>query len=482
MSWLLIVLLDALVVGVFCLVAWKLIARRRPPAEQKQLDRRFEQQAFHDELTKLPNRMLLRDRLERALARSVRRRQSCAVLSVDIDRFKLVNDSLGPAIGDQLLRDAAARLDSCLRPEDTVARTGDDEFMVLLETVRSPAEANAVADRLTNALGPPFEVEGHELTLRASIGIAIGRGGRDRSEDVLQNADVAVHRAKDGGRARVEMFRQEMNPHPTLRLGLEAELRHAVERQEFFLEYQPTVSLDDARVVGYEALLRWQHPERGVVDPLEFVPVAEETGLILPLGRWILATACEQAAAWAEAGQQPARILSVNLSARELQQRRLRLADEAASALAGSGLEPQALSVEITEEAVMDNVETAASNMKDLEAIGVGITLDDFGTGYSSLNHLRRFPIDRVKIDSSFVHELTESAEGEAIVRALIEVCHALRAEVIGEGIETEEQVSRLRELDCDLGQGAYFSRPLPPDRMEELLARDAPLMGTNAG
>jgi diguanylate cyclase (GGDEF)-like protein len=232
MSWLLIVLLDALVVGVFCLVAWKLIARRRPPAEQKQLDRRFEQQAFHDELTKLPNRMLLRDRLERALARSVRRRQSCAVLSVDIDRFKLVNDSLGPAIG--------------LRPEDTVARTGDDEFMVLLETVRSLAEANAVADRLTNALGPPFEVEGHELTLRASIGIAIGRGGRDRSEDVLQNADVAVHRAKDGGRARVEMFRQEMNPHPTLRLGLEAELRHAVERQEFFLEY--TVSLDDARV------------------------------------------------------------------------------------------------------------------------------------------------------------------------------------------------------------------------------------------
>jgi diguanylate cyclase (GGDEF)-like protein len=478
MSWLLIAVVDALVVGAVCAAAWALI-RRRPPTEHEQLEQHFEHQLLHDDLTKLPNRTLFRDRLERALARSVRRRQSCAVLSVDIDRFALVNDSLGPAVGDQLLREAGARLDACLRPEDTVARTGGDEFMVLLETVRSTAESIAVSDRLTEALGPPFEVDGNELYLSASIGIAIGRGGRDRAEDVLQNADVAVHRAKDAGRARTEMFRQEMNPHPTQRLGLETDLRRSVENMDFLLEYQPMVHLDDGKLVGYEALVRWQHPERGVVDPLEFIPVAEETGLILPLGRWVLKTACAQAAAWS--GMADAS-LCVNLSARQLQQPRVRLVDEVTAAYAGAGLEAQKLCVEFTEEAVMGEVDDAIAAMEDLNRLGVEIVLDDFGTGYSSLNHLRRFPIGRVKIDRSFVRELTESDEGEAIVHALIDVCHALHAEVIGVGIENAEQAAHLRELGCDLGQGDYFSPPLPPQEMGQLLKSGAPLLGANSG
>ncbi|HEY1358368.1 MAG TPA: EAL domain-containing protein [Thermoleophilaceae bacterium] len=476
MSWILIVTVDALVVGAVCAVAWSKIRRR--PTEQEQLEQHFEHQLLHDDLTKLPNRTLFRDRLERALARSVRRRQSCAVLSVDIDRFALVNDSLGPAVGDRLLREAGARLDTCLRPEDSVARTGGDEFMVLLETVRNTAEATAVAERLTEALAPAFEVDGNELYLSASIGIAIGRGGRDRAEDVLQNADVAVHRAKEAGRARTEMFRQEMNPHPTERLGLETDLRRSVERMEFTIEYQPMVHLADGRVIGYEALLRWQHPKRGLVDPLEFIPVAEETGLILPLGRWVLKTACEQAAAWSELGDAA---LCVNLSSRQLQQSRLRLVDEVNAAYAGAGLEPARLCVEFTEEAVMGEVDEAIPAMEDLSRRGVEIVLDDFGTGYSSLNHLRKFPIDRVKIDRSFVRELTESEEGEAIVHALIDVCHALHAEVIAVGIESPEQASRLRDLGCDLGQGDHFSPPLPPDEIGKLLGSGTPLLGANS-
>jgi diguanylate cyclase (GGDEF)-like protein len=377
MSWVLIAVVDALVLGAFCAIAWTVLSRRRAPPEHDELDQQFDRQLLHDDLTKLPNRTLFRDRLERALARSVRRRQSCAVLSVDIDRFARVNDSLGPAAGDQLLREAAARLDGCLRPEDSVARTGGDEFMVLLETVRNAAEATAVAGRLTEALAPVFRVDDHELYLSASIGIAIGRGGRDRAEDVLQNAAVAVHRAKDAGRARTEMFRQEMNPHPTQRLGLETDLRRSIETMDFLLEYQPMVDLHDGKLVGYESLVRWQHPERGVVDPLEFIPVAEETGLILPLGRWVLRNACEQAAAWAPLGEAA---LCVNLSARQLQQPRVRLVDEVTAAFAGAGLDPQRLCVEFTEDAVIGEVEAAIAAMEDMSRLGVQIAVDDFGT------------------------------------------------------------------------------------------------------
>jgi diguanylate cyclase (GGDEF)-like protein len=479
MSLLAIVVIDALIVGAFCAVAWALMRRREGGAERRALEHHFEHQLLHDDVTKLPNRTLFRDRLERALARSVRRRQSCAVLSVDIDRFALINDSLGPTVGDQLLRETASRLDSCLRPEDTVARTGGDEFMVLLETVRAPAEAMAVADRVVESLAPPFKAERREVFLSASVGIAVGRGGRDRPEDVLQNADVAVHRAKDNGRARIEVFRQEMNPHPMQRLGLETDLRRAVEDMDFVIDYQPTVKLADGGIVGFEALVRWRHPERGLIEPLDFIPIAEETGLILPIGRWVMRQACEQAARWVRDGE-PSPKLFVNLSARQLQQPRLRLVDEVASALKGSGLPPRSLCLEITESALID-VESAVATLNDLKRLGVELALDDFGTGYSSLSYLRRFPFDIVKVDRAFVGELTESGEGEAIVRALIEVCHALHAEVLGEGIETSQQAVALRGMGCDLGQGRLFSEPLSAEGLAPLLDAGARLRNEEA-
>jgi diguanylate cyclase (GGDEF)-like protein len=466
MSIVIIALIDAVVLAAVVAVLWLRARPAAPGTDRKELERRFEHQLLHDDLTKLPNRTLFQDRLERALARSVRRRQACAVLSVDIDRFRLVNDSLGPLVGDRLLRETAGRLDSVVRPEDTLARTGGDEFMLLLETVGTPQEALIVAGRVEESLRPPFEIEGRELFLTVSIGIAVGRGGRDRPEDILRNADVAVHRAKEGGPARAEVFRQEMNPHPLERIGLETDLRRAVERMEFELAYQPVVELASGRIVGVEALVRWNHPARGRIEPLEFVPVAEETGLILPIGRWVLAEAALAAAGW------PGLTLYVNLSARQLQQPRLRLVDEVAGALSRAGREPGAVCLEITESAVMQDAEAAIASMRDLKSLGVGLALDDFGTGYSSLGYLRRFPLDVVKIDRSFVRDLNDGAQGDAIARALIDVCHALEARVLGEGIEDADQADRLRSLGCDLGQGSHFGPAMPARALGPLLHR----------
>jgi diguanylate cyclase (GGDEF)-like protein len=469
MSWELFVAADAAFIAAIGAGGLVLARKRGSVSERKELAQALEHQHLHDDLTKLPNRTLFRDRLERALARSVRRRHSCAVLSIDVDRFQLVGEGLGPAAADGLLQEIGARLDASLRPEDTVARAGGDEFMVLLESVASVDDATAVADRVTAALSPPFHVEGQEVFLTASMGIAVGRGGRDRPEDVVQNADVAVHRAKEAGRARCEVFRQEMNPHPLERLGLEADLRRAVERSEFFVEYQPAVELSSGRIVSVEALVRWRHPERGTLEPDEFVPVAEETGLILPIGRWVLEQACQRAAWWAEMGGVSPRV-SVNLSARQLGQPRLRLGDEVSAVLARTGTPPSALCLEITERAVMQDVEAAGEAMSDLKRLGVQLALDDFGTEYSSLDHLRRFPLDVVKVDSSFVADVDDSVEGEAIVRALVSVCHALGAEVLGEGVERPEQARRLGEMGCDLGQGTGFSPPLSPEEIDELV------------
>jgi diguanylate cyclase (GGDEF)-like protein len=460
-----IVAADAAFMAALGAGVWRAQRSRSPGSSRKALEKAFEHQLLHDDLTKLPNRTLFRDRLERALARSVRRRQSCAVLAIDVDRFKLVGEGLGPTAADRLLREVGARLDASLRPEDTVARTGGDEFMILLEAVGSVADATAVSDRVTAAVSPPFHVDGQELFLTTSIGIALGRGGRDRPEDVLQNADVAVHRAKEAGRARCEVFRQEMNPHPMERLGLETDLRRAVDRMEFLLEYQPCVDLSSGRIVSVEALVRWSHPERGILEPLEFVPVAEETGLVLPLGRWILDHACKQASGWSDSGPR----LCVNVSARQLAQPRLRLADEVSSALGRAGLGADRLCLEITERAVMQDVDAAIVAMRDLDAVGVHLALDDFGTGYSSLARLRGFPLDVVKIDGSFVAGMDEP-EGEAIVRALIQVCHALGARVQAEGVERPEQARTLKGMGCDLGQGTCFSPPLPGDEIDELV------------
>jgi EAL domain-containing protein (putative c-di-GMP-specific phosphodiesterase class I) len=289
-------------------------------------------------------------------------------------------------------------------------------------------------------------------------------GGRDRPEDVLQNAAVAVHRAKEKGGARHEVFRQEMTPHPLERLGLETDLRRAVDRMEFELAYQPVVELASGRIVGVEALVRWNHPSRGKIEPLEFVPIAEETGLILPIGRWVLAQAAAAAADW------PGLTLYVNLSARQLQQPRLRLVDEVAGALSRAGREPGAVCLEITESAVMQDMEAGLASMQDLKSLGVGLALDDFGTGYSSLSNLRRFPLDVVKIDRSFVHDLNDDGRGDAVARALIDVCHALEARVLGEGIEDSEQADRLRSLGCDLGQGSHFHPAVGAAQVRPLL------------
>jgi diguanylate cyclase (GGDEF)-like protein len=398
---------------------------------------------LHDPITALPGDLLFRDRLERALARSIRRRSTCAVLAVD----------LGGATDDGLLMDAGARLDACLRPEDSVARTGGKRFAVLLETVRDTDEAVAVAERIAGAL--------REVQPSASVGIALGRGGRDRAEDVLQNAEVALHRARQNGRASYEVFRQEMASHPSTRLDLESELRRAVAADRLYVEYQPEVELATGRIVAVEALLRWAHAPAS-----EFVPVAEETGLILPLGRKLIREACEQLAGWP-----PDVRLSVNLSGRQLQQPRARLLDEVGSAIAAAGSEPDRVWVEITEGAVLQDQDAALAAMQALARLGVKLAVDDFGTGYSSLTYLRRFPIDLVKIDRSFVAELAGDPEGAAIVRALIEVCHALHATVLGEGVETEEQATKLRELGAELGQGRWFHPPMGAEELGRVLA-----------
>ena len=481
MSWPIILGANAAILVLWFLGTWMYFRRRAHGAEGRVREERFEHQLLHDDVTKLPNRTLFRDRLERALARSVRRRQACAVLSIDIDRFKRINDGLGPAAGDALLRDVATRLDACLRPEDTVARTGSDEFMALLESVETADEAVAVSSRVTEALGPPFDLAGSQLFLTASIGIALGRGGRDRPEDVLQNADVAVHRAKDNGRARCEVFRQEMTPHPLQRLGLEADLRRAVERMDFELAYQPQVQLDSGRIAAVEALVRWRHPERGLLEPADFIPVAEETGLVVAIGRWVLQNACADAVDWVRASEEPLK-LCVNLSARELQQPRARLADGVSSVLARTGLDAGSLCIEVAERALVDNVDPTVAAMRDLERLGVEIALDDFGSGYSSLSYLRRFPLARVKVDRSFVRELSPEGEAEPIVRALAEVSHALDAIVIGEGIESVEQLRALRALGCDLGQGNLLSAPVPAGEMSEMLAAGRSLLPATTG
>ena len=463
---------DVVLMGGFAAAVWLVLSRRASAREERARDEAFERQLLHDDLTKLPGRGLFRDRLERALARSVRRRQACAVLSIDVDRFQLVTDGLGPAAGDRVLREIATRLDSCIRPEDTVARTGGDEFMILLESVAAVDDATAVADRVAEALTPAIDADEREVFVSASVGLALGRGGRDRPEDVMQNADVAVHRAKEAGGARCQVFRQEMSPHPAQRLGLETDLRRALGRMEFFVEYQPEVELASGRVTGMEALVRWQHPERGVVAPSEFVGIAEETGLALQLGRWVLGEACSQAAAWEDGVT-----VSVNLSARELQQARLRTIDEVSSVLSASGLPAASLTLEIKESAVMQDADAALATMMDLKKLGVRLALDDFGSGYSSLTYLRRLPLDLVKIDRAFVAELAGNEEGQAIVHALVEVCHAVGAKVLAEGVEKPEQSRLLRSLGCELGQGDAFSPPLDTEAAVRLLASSRTLV-----
>jgi len=440
--------------------------------ERKALEGRLAHQATHDALTGLPNRALLLDRLDWALARARRDGLSCAVLFVDLDRFKDVNDTLGHDAGDRLLVTVAARLRDSLRDNDTLARLGGDEFAVLLEGTDA-GEATQAATRILAALALPLALDGHLFRLTASIGIAPGYADHARPEEVLRDADIALYRAKDAGRAGYALFDPAMQAQLVARLDLERDLRHALERDEFVLHYQPLVAVPDGRIVGVEALVRWRHPSRGLLGPGAFIPLAEETDLIVPLGRWVLEEACRQLRAWHETSAGASALtISVNVAAGQLRSSALLV--DVARALATTGLPPGCLQLEITESAAMADAAATIVVLQELKDLGVRLALDDFGTGYSSLAYLKRFPVDALKIDRAFVDGLGETAahglEDEAIVEVVLGVARALKLEVTAEGVETAAQLTRLRALGCAMAQGYLFARPLPAAELGVLL------------
>jgi len=428
--------------------------------ERKELEERLEHQALHDPLTNLPNRSLFVDRLGQALRRTRRRDDhGVAVLFMDLDNFKSVNDSLGHKAGDLLLVVAAERLRRCLRPEDTLARFGGDEFVVLVEDAEEASGAIRVAERLSDELRKPFLIEGRELYVAASIGIAVGEDLRKSPEDLLRDADTAMYRAKDEA-ADYRVFDPSMYLRAVNRLEQESDLRRAVERNEFVLHYQPIVNLEDGRVWGVEALVRWDHPERGLLNPAEFVALAEESGLVIPMGERVLEEACRQAKEWRNDHPHAAQlVMSVNLSAKQLG--RADLTETIERTLRKTGFEGGYLSLDVTETAYVEVLEGNTAALDRLRGMGVSISIDDFGTGYSSLSYLKRLPADVLKIDKSFVGGLGEDAEDTAVVRMIIELAHTFGMEVIAEGVETEGQAALLEEMGCDLAQGYLFSEPL---------------------
>jgi diguanylate cyclase (GGDEF)-like protein/PAS domain S-box-containing protein len=431
----------------------------RDISERKAFEQQLTRQAFHDSLTGLPNRLLFRDRLHQALVRAKRRGSQIAVLFIDVDNFKLVNDGLGHPIGDELLIEVAARLRSCVRAEDTVARLGGDEFVVVLEHPTSAPYALSVAEEIERRFDRAFTLKGRSLIVTTSIGIALGDASDEQGKDLLRNADVAMYRAKSDGKGRHILFEASMHIDALARLELENELRHAIANRELCIHYQPIMAMPSARIVEVEALVRWQHPTRGLVAPGEFISVAEDTGLILPLGQWVLEQACRQVAAWqAEFPLDPPLVLSVNLSPRQFQQSDL--VAVMARVVSDTGLAPGCLKLEITEGAIMRNVELTIRTLWQLKDLGIKLAIDDFGTGYSSLSYLKNLPLDVLKIDRSFVTGLGHDSEDNAIVQAIISLARSLNLQVTGEGIETGEQAALLSGWGCNLGQGYYYAKP----------------------
>jgi diguanylate cyclase (GGDEF)-like protein len=449
-------------------------------AEQERISRvleetkeHFRHAAFHDSLTGLPNRAMFTELLKAEIESSSRRDDhTFAVLFLDLDRFKNINDSLGHTHGDLLLVAFAERLERTLRPVDTLARFGGDEFAILLSGMTDATDAVRVAQRIQDELSQPFVLDKNSAFATASIGIAFSSTGYDRPDDILRDADIAMYRAKENGKARYEVFDHGMHARAVSRLQLESDLRQAIENNEFCVYYQPIVSLQTGRLAGFEALVRWNHPRRGLVSPADFIPVAEETGLIVPIGQWVLNEACAQVRQWQLDSPSHRNLsLSVNLSARQVAQPDL--LDRIKEALATSKLNPHCLKLEITESVVMENAEAAALMFKQLRSLGVQLSIDDFGTGYSSLSYLHRFPLNYLKIDRSFVSRLTTDNDN-AIVRTISTLARNLGMEVIAEGIETEEQYQQLKMLGCEYGQGFLFSRPVNNDSVHHLLSQDA--------
>jgi len=423
--------------------------------------------ALHDTLTRLPNRSLLEDRITHAITSTERSGKRFALMFIDLDRFKTINDSLGHHYGDKLLQGVAERLTACLRAEDTVARLGGDEFVVLLEEISMPTAAGSVAQKLLDALALPMDIEGQQQSVSGSIGISVFPEDGTTLRELMSNADSAMYHAKKVGRGNYQFFAPEMNAAAGARLNLEQSLRQALERKEFELHYQPKVDVASGEVVAMEALVRWRCPTRGMVPPNDFISVAEEIGLIIPLGAWVLRQACEQNQAWQDAGLARLRV-AVNLSAYQFRQ--ADLADFVASVLKDTGMAGQYLELEVTESVVMHNPQDAVRILEQLSAQGIHISVDDFGTGYSSLSYLKQFRLDTLKIDRSFVRDIDSDADDAAIVRSVIALAHSLRLQVIAEGVETAEQLEYLRALGCDQYQGYFRSKPLPAADFEAML------------
>jgi diguanylate cyclase (GGDEF)-like protein len=429
----------------------------------------FRRAAFHDTLTGLPNRALLTDHLGLSIERA--RRHSghlFAVLFLDLDRFKYINDSLGHAAGDRLLIEVARRLERCLRGGDTVARLGGDEFALLLDGLETHSDAIRVAERAQEELTRPMDLNGHEVFTTASIGIALCDARYDDPAKVLRDADAAMYHAKENGKARYEMFDAAMHASAVARLQLENDLRRAMENREFEVHYQPIVTLQTGEVAGFEALLRWHHPQRGFVQPDEFIPLAEETGLIGEIGMWVINEACQRAQEWSLLGQPTSLMITVNVSGKQFVQ--ADLIRRIQEILTTTGLDAGSLKLEITESAVMENAESAGAMLAQLRELGVQLSIDDFGTGYSSLSFLHRFPVNTLKVDRSFVSRMTEGEENVEIVKAILTLAANLGMAVVAEGVETEEQHSKLKDLKCKYGQGYLFSRPVDANEALALL------------
>ncbi|MEX0272135.1 EAL domain-containing protein [Leptolyngbyaceae cyanobacterium UHCC 1019] len=437
--------------------------------ERKWMEERLVHDASHDALTGLPNRVLFMDRLKQAIARAKRRSNHLfAVLFLDLDRFKVINDSLGHLVGDQLLVEIAQRLASCLSPENTIARLGGDEFTILLDPIKNTSDAEKVAEQIHQVLKLPFNLNGYEVFTTASIGITSSVTGYAQPEEVLRDADAALYHAKEHGKARSALFDTAMYNQAMSLLQLEMALRWAIERQELRVYYQPIVSLTTGRIIGFEALVRWLHPEQGLVSPAQFIPVAEETGLIIPIGQWVLYESCRQLRQWQTQFPTASTLtISVNLSSKQFSQPNL--VAQVEQVLKDTGLSSNHLKLEITESGIMNNAESAAL-LRQFQALKVHLCIDDFGTGYSSLSRLRQFPINTLKIDRSFVSTMREAVEDAEVVQAIITLAHNLGMDVVAEGIETAEQLAHLRRLHCEQGQGYFFSKPLNSQAAETLL------------
>ncbi len=438
--------------------------------ERKYAEEKLMHDAFHDVLTGLANRALFIDHLRLRIERAKRETNPLfAVLFLDFDRFKVINDSLGHAEGDKLLIAVAQRLETTLRSSDLIARLGGDEFTILLNELDEASHASQIATRIQELLKAPFELEGGEIYMSASIGIALGTNGKITAEDMLRNADIAMYRAKAKGKARHQLFDQAMHDEALTQLQVETDLRQALGRNEFCLHYQPIFNLETRTITGFEALIRWKHPKRGMVPPNEFIPIVEENGLIIPLGRWIIYESCRQMREWQDSN--PAALdltMSVNLSCKQFLQ--LDLAEQVMAMLVATRLDPQHLKLEITESHVMENSDAAVKMMKRLRSLGIELSLDDFGTGYSSLSYLHRLPVTNLKIDRSFINRMVVGDENSKLVSTIISLAHNLKINVTAEGIETSDQLMQLKELSCEKGQGYYFSKPLEADAATELI------------